>query len=45
MKDLRFKYEIALKGAMSPHTHARANENKLEQDATERTPRRGCGTD
>ena len=24
--------EGAIKGAMSPHTHARANENKLEKD-------------
>ena len=25
--------ELHLKGAMSPHTHARANENKLEKDS------------
>ena len=26
------KLDAWIKGAMSPHTHARANENKLEKD-------------
>ena len=30
--DISLDFILAFKGAMSPNTHARANENKLEKD-------------